>query len=130
MQKTYLYLMVCVIGAMSLASCSEDSISPDAGGDGDSTTEVPLAQVAKPKPNPWLAQEEYSITQDVYKRQRTPSPAVRRKLVQGGRGEVGARHKERTYSTNKKTHQNGTTGCIKYQYFVSLYGNKILSLQH
>ena len=56
--------MVCVIGAMSLASCSEDSISPDAGGDGDgdSTTEVPLAQVAKPKPNPWLAQEEYSIT--------------------------------------------------------------------
>ena len=37
--------------AMSLASCSEDSISPDAGGDGDgdSTTEVPLAQVAKPK---------------------------------------------------------------------------------
>lgn len=62
--KTYLYLMVCVIGAMSLASCSEDSISPDAGGDGDgdSTTEVPLAQVAKPKPNPWLAQEEYSIT--------------------------------------------------------------------
>ncbi len=41
MQKTYLYLMVCVIGAMSLASCSEDSISPDAGGDGDSTTEVP-----------------------------------------------------------------------------------------
>ena len=54
MQKTYLYLMVCVIGAMSLASCSEDSISPDAGGDGDgdSTTEVPLAQVAKPKPNP------------------------------------------------------------------------------
>lgn len=63
MQKTYLYLMVCVIGAMSLASCSEDSISPDAGGDGDgdSTTEVPLAQVAKPKPNPWLAQEEYSL---------------------------------------------------------------------
>lgn len=52
--------MVCVIGAMSLASCSEDSISPDAGGDGDgdSTTEVPLAQVAKPKPNPWLAQED------------------------------------------------------------------------
>lgn len=48
--KTYLYLMVCVIGAMSLASCSEDSISPDAGGDGDgdSTTEVPLAQVANP----------------------------------------------------------------------------------
>ena len=44
MQKTYLYLMVCVIGAMSLASCSEDSISPDAGGDGDgdSTTEVPF----------------------------------------------------------------------------------------
>ena len=64
MQKNYLYLMVCVIGAMSLASCSEDSISPDAGGDGDgdSTTEVPLAQVAKPKPNPWLAEEEYSIT--------------------------------------------------------------------
>lgn len=62
MQKNYLYLMVCVIGAMSLASCSEDSISPDAGGDGDgdSTTEVPLAQVAKPKPNPWLAQEEYT----------------------------------------------------------------------
>ena len=60
MQKTYLYLMVCVIGAMSLASCSEDSISPDA--DGDGTTEVPLTQVAKPKPNPWLAQEEYSIT--------------------------------------------------------------------
>ena len=49
---------------MSLASCSEDSISPDAGGDGDgdSTTEVPLAQVAKPKPNTWLAQEEYRIT--------------------------------------------------------------------
>ena len=34
MQKPYLYLMVCVIGAMSLASSSEDSISPDAGGDG------------------------------------------------------------------------------------------------
>ena len=32
MQKNYLYLMVCVIGAMSLASCSEDSISPGQGG--------------------------------------------------------------------------------------------------
>lgn len=54
MQKTYLYLMVCVIGAMSLASCSEDSISPDAGGDGDgdSTTEVPLAQVRCPAFSP------------------------------------------------------------------------------
>lgn len=40
-------------------------------------------------------------------------PLVRRKLVQGGGEEVGARHKERTYPTNKKTHQNGTTGCIK-----------------
>ena len=67
MQKTYLYLMVCVIGAMSLASCSEDSISPDAGGDGDSTTEVPLAQVAKPKPNPWLAQEEYLVLEKLYR---------------------------------------------------------------
>lgn len=31
----------------------------------------------------------------------------------GGRGDVGAKHKERTYSTNKKTHQNGTTDYIK-----------------
>lgn len=60
MQKTYLYLMVCVIGAMSLASCSEDSISPDAGGDGDgdSTTEVPLAQV---NPNLTLGLHRKSI---------------------------------------------------------------------
>ena len=58
MQKNYLYLMACAMGAMSLASCSEE-FTPDGGG---STTEVPLAQVAKPKPNPWLAQEEYSIT--------------------------------------------------------------------
>lgn len=48
------------MGAMSLTSCSEDSTP--AGGAGDSTIEVPLAQVSKPKPNPWLAQEEYSIT--------------------------------------------------------------------
>ena len=58
MQKNYLYLMACAMGTMSLASCSEE-FTPDGGG---STTEVPLAQVAKPKPNPWLAQEEYSIT--------------------------------------------------------------------
>ena len=50
------------MGAMSLASCSEESSTPDADGGGDGTIEVPLAQVAKPKPNPWLAQEEYSIT--------------------------------------------------------------------
>lgn len=48
--------MACAMGAMSLASCSEE-FTPDGGG---STTEVPLAQVAKPKPNPWLAQEEYN----------------------------------------------------------------------
>lgn len=47
------------MGAMSLASCSEESSTPDADGGGDGTIEVPLAQVAKPKPNPWLAQEEY-----------------------------------------------------------------------
>ena len=50
------------MGATSLASCSEESSTPDADGGGDGTIEVPLAQVAKPKPNPWLAQEEYSIT--------------------------------------------------------------------
>lgn len=55
MQKNYLYLMACAMGAMSLVSCSEE-FTPDGGG---STAEVPLAQVAKPKPNPWLAQEEY-----------------------------------------------------------------------
>lgn len=60
MKKSYLYLMACAMGAMSLTSCSEDSTP--AGGGGDSTIEVPLAQVSKPKPNPWLAQEEYSIT--------------------------------------------------------------------
>ena len=59
MQKIYLYLMACAMGAMSLASCSEESSTPDADGGGDGTIEVPLAQVAKPKPNPWLAQEEY-----------------------------------------------------------------------
>ena len=46
---------------------------------------------------------------------RTPSPAVRRKLVQGGRGEVGARHKERTYSTNKKTHAKTTQQAVSRQ---------------
>ena len=56
MQKIYLYLMACAMGAMSLASCSEESSTPDADGGGDGTIEVPLAQVAKPKPNPWLAQ--------------------------------------------------------------------------
>ena len=55
MQKIYLYLMACAMGAMSLASCSEESSTPDADGGGDGTIEVPLAQVAKPKPNPWLA---------------------------------------------------------------------------
>ena len=60
MKKSYLYLMACAMGAMSLTSCSEDSTP--AGGGSDSTIEVPLAQVSKPKPNPWLAQEEYSIT--------------------------------------------------------------------
>lgn len=60
MQKNNLFLMACAIGAMSLASCSED-VTPAAGG-GDGSIDVPLAQVAKPKPNPWLAQEEYSIT--------------------------------------------------------------------
>lgn len=49
------------MGAMSLASCSEESSTPDADGGGDGTIEVPLAQVAKPKPNPWLAQEEYNL---------------------------------------------------------------------
>ena len=39
------------MGAMSLASCSEESSTPDADGGGDGTIEVPLAQVAKPKPN-------------------------------------------------------------------------------
>ena len=48
--------MACAMGAMSLASCSEESSTPDADGGGDGTIEVPLAQVAKPKPNPWLAQ--------------------------------------------------------------------------
>ena len=47
------------MGAMSLASCSEESSTPDADGGGDGTIEVPLAQVAKPKPNPWLAQEAF-----------------------------------------------------------------------
>ena len=65
MQKIYLYLMACAMGAMSLASCSEESSTPDADGGGDGTIEVPLAQVAKPKPNPWLAQEEYSITPSI-----------------------------------------------------------------
>ena len=55
MQKIYLYLMACAMGAMSLASCSEESCTPDADGGGDGTIEVPLAQVAKPKPNPWLS---------------------------------------------------------------------------
>jgi hypothetical protein len=51
MKKSYLYLMACAMGAMFLASCSEDSTP--AGGGGDSTIEVPLAQVSKPKPNPF-----------------------------------------------------------------------------
>ena len=36
------------MGAMSLASCSEESSTPDADGGGDGTIEVPLAQVANP----------------------------------------------------------------------------------
>ena len=35
MQKIYLYLMACAMGAMSLASCSEESSTPDADGGGD-----------------------------------------------------------------------------------------------
>ena len=41
MQKIYLYLMACAMGAMSLASCSEESSTPDADGGGDGTIEVP-----------------------------------------------------------------------------------------
>ena len=52
--------MAFAVGAMSLASCSDDS-SPSGGGGGNSP-DVPLSKVSKPKPNPWLAQEEYSIT--------------------------------------------------------------------
>ena len=50
--------MACAVGVMSFVSCSDDTSLAGGG----STPEVPLAQVSKPKPNPWLAQEEYSIT--------------------------------------------------------------------
>lgn len=59
MQKTYLYLMACAFGAIAFGSCSDDNDGPSGGGD---TPTIPLAEMSKPKPNPWLAQEEYSIT--------------------------------------------------------------------
>ena len=43
------------MGAMSLASCSEESSTPDADGGGDGTIEVSLAQVPKqPRVKPIL----------------------------------------------------------------------------
>ena len=57
MKKTYLSLFTLAIGAAVFTACTDNDIN---GGNGNSNK--PLAELSKPKANPWLAQEEYSIT--------------------------------------------------------------------
>lgn len=55
--KKHLYYFACAFGVMALAACSDDDNKSS-----KNDPYAPLAQVSKPKANPWLAQEEYSIT--------------------------------------------------------------------
>ena len=57
MKKSYLSLFILAIGAAMLTACTDDDNN---GGNGNPN--IPLAELSKPKANPWLAQEEYSIT--------------------------------------------------------------------
>lgn len=57
MEKTYLSLFILAIGAAMFTACTDDDING-----GNENPNIPLAELAKPKANPWLAQEEYSIT--------------------------------------------------------------------
>ena len=57
MKKKYLSLFILAIGAAMFTACTDDDIN---GGNGNPN--IPLAELSKPKSNPWLAQEEYSIT--------------------------------------------------------------------
>lgn len=58
MRKTYQFLLICTLGAMTFAACSDD----DDNNGGKGNPDKPLSELSKPKANPWLAQEEYSIT--------------------------------------------------------------------
>lgn len=57
MKKKYLSLFTLAIGTAMFTACTDDDIN---GGNGN--PDIPLAELSKPKANPWLAQEEYSIT--------------------------------------------------------------------
>lgn len=57
MKKTYLSLFILAIGAAMFTACTDDDIIG-----GNENPDIPLAELSKPKANPWLAQEEYSIT--------------------------------------------------------------------
>ena len=57
MKKTYLLLFILAIGAAMFTACTDDDIIG-----GNENPDIPLAELSKPKANPWLAQEEYSIT--------------------------------------------------------------------
>ena len=52
MKKTYLSLFILATGAAMFTACSDDDIN---GGNGNPNK--PLAELSKPKANPWLAQE-------------------------------------------------------------------------
>lgn len=55
--KAYVMLPFCAVMALMFTSCSDDD-NTESSGNGN----VPLVELSKPKANPWLAQEEYSIT--------------------------------------------------------------------
>ena len=57
MKKSYLSLFILAIGAAMFTACSDDDNNGENG-----NPNIPLAELSKPKANPWLAQEEYSIT--------------------------------------------------------------------
>ena len=57
MKKKYLSLFILAIGAAMFTACTDDDING-----GNENPNIPLAELSKPKANPWLAQEEYSIT--------------------------------------------------------------------
>ena len=57
MKKSYLSLFILAIGPAMFTACSDDDNNGENG-----NPNIPLAELSKPKANPWLAQEEYSIT--------------------------------------------------------------------
>lgn len=56
MKKKYLSLFILAIGAAMFTACTDDDING-----GNENPDVPLAELSKPKANPWLAQEDYHM---------------------------------------------------------------------